>query len=75
MPALTLLMLLSGRTEPLLGWGTLWQWIVMTAGGALATPFIFALMNWCNGSLDYKLRTEVSFRPDREIQHRKILKY
>ena len=74
-PALTLLMLLSGSTEPLLGWGTLLQWLVMTAGGAVATPFIFALMDWCNGSLGYKLRTEVSFRPDREIRHRKILKY
>ena len=68
-PALTLLMLLSGSMEPLLGWGTLWQWLVMTAGGAVATPFIFALMDACNGALGYKLRTEVSFRPDREIRH------
>jgi cell shape-determining protein MreD len=67
-PALTLLMLLSGSQEPLLGWGTLWQWLVMTAGGAVATPFVFALMDACNGALGYKLRTEVSFRPDREIQ-------
>jgi len=73
-PALTLLMLLSGGKEPLLGWGTLWQWIVMTAGGAVATPFIFTLMDACNGALGYKLRTEVSFRSDREIRHGRILK-
>jgi len=73
-PVLTLLMLLSGSTEPLLGWGTLWQWLVMTAGGAIAAPFIFALMEACNGALGYKLRTEVSFRSDREIQHGRILK-
>jgi hypothetical protein len=73
-PALTLLMLLSGSHQPLLGWGTLWQWIVMTAGGAVATPFIFELMNWCNGALGYQTRTETSFRSDREIQRGKNLK-
>ena len=31
-PALTLLMLLNGGRQPLVGWGTLWQWLVMTAG-------------------------------------------
>ena len=67
-PALTILMLLSGSQEPMLGWGSLWQWIVMTAGGAVATPFIFALMDWCNRALGYQVRTENSFRPDREIQ-------
>ena len=72
-PALTLLMLLSGSTEPLLG-GTLWQWLVMTAGGAVATPFVFSLMDACNGALGYKLRTQVSFRDDREVRHRRILK-
>jgi cell shape-determining protein MreD len=70
-PALTLLLLLSAGKEPLLGWGSLWQWLVMTAGGASATPFIFALFNWCNHALGYQLRTESSFRPDREIRRDK----
>ena len=70
-PALTVLLLLSGGNEPLLGWGSLWQWLVMTAGGAAATPFIFALFNWCNHALGYQLRTESSFRPDREIRRDK----
>ena len=73
-PALTLLMLLSGGKEPLLGWGTLWQWLVMTAGGGLATPVIFSLMNRCNRALGYQTRPENNFRPDREIRHGKILK-
>ncbi len=67
-PALTMLMLLSGGQELLLGWGTLWQWLVMTAAGAVATPFMFELMAACRRALGYQPRTEVSFRPDREIQ-------
>jgi len=67
-PVLTVLILLSGGNEPLLGWGSLWQWIVMTAGGAIATPIIFALFEWCSHALGYKPRTETSFRPDREIR-------
>jgi rod shape-determining protein MreD len=67
-PALTLLLLLSGGKELLLGWGTLWQWIVMTAVGAVATPFIFELMAVCHRVLGYQERVEPSFRLDREIQ-------
>jgi len=66
-PALTILLLLTAGKEPLLGWGSLWQWLVMTAGGAVATPIIFALFEWCNHALGYQPRTETSFRPDREI--------
>jgi rod shape-determining protein MreD len=40
-PAITILILLSGGNQPLLGWSSLWQWIVMTAGGAAATPIFF----------------------------------
>jgi len=67
-PALTLLLLLSGGKELLLGWGTLWQWIVMTVVGAVATPFIFELMAACHRALGYQERVEPSFRLDREIQ-------
>lgn len=66
-PLLTVLMLLTGGKSPLLGWGSLWQWFVMTTGGALATPVIFALFNWLNRAFGYQPRTETSFRPDREI--------
>jgi rod shape-determining protein MreD len=67
-PALTLLLLLSGGKELLLGWGTLWQLIVMTAVGAVATPFIFSLMDESNRALGYQERIEPGFRLDREIQ-------
>jgi hypothetical protein len=73
-PALTLLLLLNGGNQPLIGWGSLWQWIVMTAGGAAATPVIFGLFEWCGHALGYRLHTEAGFRPDREIRHGKILK-
>lgn len=66
-PALTVLLLLTGGREPLLGWGSLWQWLVMTAGGALATPIIFYLFEWCHHTLGYQPLQEPSFRPDREI--------
>lgn len=66
-PALTILLLLNGGRQPLVGWGSLWQWLVMTAGGAAATPVIFALTEGCNRALGYQPRTETSFRPDREI--------
>lgn len=67
-PALTLLLLLNSGRQPLIGWGTLWQLTVMTAGGAVATPFLFSLFDWCGQVLGYKQRVETSFRPDREIQ-------
>jgi rod shape-determining protein MreD len=66
-PVLTVLLLLTAGQQPLLGWGSLWQWLVMTVGGAAATPLVFALFAWCNHALGYKPRTETSFRPDREI--------
>jgi rod shape-determining protein MreD len=73
-PAITILILLSGGNQPLLGWSSLWQWIVMTAGGAAATPIFFALFDWCNHAFGYQLQTESSFRPDREIHRDKKAK-
>jgi cell shape-determining protein MreD len=66
-PLLTVLFLLNGGKQPLIGWGSLWQLIVMTLGGALLTPVIFALFVWCDRALGYQPRTETSFRADREI--------
>ncbi len=71
-PALSVLLLLSGGKTPLLGWGSLWQWIVMTAGGAAATPLMFALFDRCHHALGYQPRTETSFRPDREIRRGRL---
>ena len=71
-PALSVLCLLTAGKQPLLGWGTIWQWIVMTASGAAATPLVFALFDWCNRALGYQPRIETSFRPDREIRRGRL---
>lgn len=73
-PVLTVLLLLNGGRQPIIGWGSLWQWLVMIAGGAAATPVIFALFEWFGRVLGYRPNTEMGFRPDREIRHRRILK-
>jgi hypothetical protein len=73
-PGLTVLLLLTGGWNPLLGWGSLWQWLVMTAGGAVATPVVFEFFEWCRRTLGYQPQAEVGFRPDREIRRDKKLK-
>jgi hypothetical protein len=66
-PLIALLLLLTAGKHPLLGWGSLWQWIIMTAGGAAATPIFFSLFDWFDHAFGYQPHTESSFRPDREI--------
>ena len=73
-PALTLLMLLSGGHKPVFGWGTLWQFVVMTLGSALLAPFIFKLLDWAQSAFGYQERSSNQFRLDREIRRGKILK-
>lgn len=67
-PVLTILLLLTCGQQPLLGWGSIWQWLVMIVGGAAVTPILFALFGWCDRALGYQPRTETSFRSDREIR-------
>lgn len=67
-PALTLGLLLTAGRPPLLGWGTLWQWFVMTAGGTLATPLFFSLFDGLQRVLVHRHASPSSFRPDREIR-------
>ncbi|HWI58200.1 MAG TPA: hypothetical protein VNZ22_13300 [Bacillota bacterium] len=67
-PALTLLLLLTMGHTPLFGWGTLWQWIVMSLGGACATPLCFLALDWLESNLVHGRVSETSFRPDREIR-------
>jgi len=67
-PLITLLLLLSTGHRPLLGWGTLWQVLVMGFGGALATPIFFELFGWLHRKLGRVQVSEVSFRLDREIR-------
>ena len=67
-PALSILLLLTGGQEPLFGWGSIWQWLVMMAGGAVATPIVFEFFGWCRRALGYQPRVVTSFRPDRVIR-------
>jgi cell shape-determining protein MreD len=67
-PVLTLLLLLSMGRNPMLGWGTLWQLVVLGVGGAVATPIWFQLFGWLQRTLVHHRAVESSFRPDREIR-------
>jgi cell shape-determining protein MreD len=71
-PVLTLLLLLTIGHPPLLGWGTLWQLVVLSIGGAIATPICFELFGWLQRTLVHHGATEPSFRPDREIRRGRL---
>ncbi len=71
-PLLTLLILLTLGYQPLFGWGTVWQLIVMSVGGALATPVFFIIFEWLHRALAHGHMKETSFRPDREIRRGRI---
>ena len=67
-PLLTVLLLLTLGRSPLIGWGSIWQWLVMSVGGAIATPVLFRLFRLFDRTLAYRRASETSFRPDREIR-------
>jgi len=67
-PLLTLLLLLTLGRAPLLGWGTLWQLLVLSVGGAVATPICFEFFAWLQRTLVHRGAAETSFRADREIR-------
>jgi cell shape-determining protein MreD len=67
-PILTLLLMLTMGRAPLLGWGTIWQLLVLTVGGAIATPISFELFGWLQRTLVHRGAAETSFRSDREIR-------
>jgi len=69
-PLATLFILLNVGTLPLLGWKSIWQWVVMTVGGGLFTPVLFAFFNRVHRAFDYQPAPESSFRPDRQIKRR-----
>ena len=67
-PLLTLFILLCAGETPLLGWATLWQFIVMAAAGALAAPLFFRLFALFDRLLNHPVLPETSFRTDRELK-------
>jgi hypothetical protein len=67
-PVLSLLLLLSMGQEPLLGYWSLWQWVVMAVGGAASTPIWFMVLDRLGRALNYPPQSEPGFRPDRDIK-------
>ncbi len=71
-PVLALLLLLSIGHRPVLGLNTLWQWAVMSLGGALMTPVWFGIFDWLRRTLMHSRVPQTSFRSDREIRRGKL---
>jgi len=67
-PVATLMLLSNTDRQPLIGWFSLWQLIVMSLLGAFITPWWFRFFDWANGLLSYRREGMTSFRPDREIK-------
>lgn len=67
-PLLTVLLLINTNVEPLLGWFSIWQWLVMSAVGGAMTPVWFWFFERLGELLSYRSIGEPSFRPDREIK-------
>jgi rod shape-determining protein MreD len=67
-PAATLLLLLTGGHAPSISWVSVWQWLIMSIGGMMATPALFLLFGRFDRAFTYRSATEMSFRPDREIR-------
>ncbi|MGV3775048.1 MAG: hypothetical protein ACO1QB_19280 [Verrucomicrobiales bacterium] len=66
-PVFSVIMLYGVGQEPLVGWGSLWQLIILTAGGALATPVWFKIFSILDKALRYKEVAETAYRNDRQI--------
>jgi len=67
-PLASLLMVVNLDAHPLVGWFSIWQWIVMMVGGALVTPVWFWVFDRVLAALSYRPLNETSFRADREIK-------
>jgi len=67
-PLGTLFILLNLGSGPVLSWFSLWQWIVLAAGGGVITPLCFELFDRIHRAFDYQPATTSAFRADREIK-------
>lgn len=70
-PVLSAVLLLSMGHEPLIGYWSLWQWVVMAVGGAATAPIWFIVLDRLRHALSYPARSEPGFRPDRDIKRRR----
>jgi rod shape-determining protein MreD len=67
-PLLTLLLMFSMGETPLVGWGTIWQFIVMGLLGGALTPVSFRFFESVRRAFFYAPLTQTSFRSDRQIR-------
>lgn len=67
-PAATLILLLNSSNTPLVGWGSLWQWTIMTLVGGLLTPVWFWLFDWFRRQLSYETLPDPGSQSNRQIK-------
>lgn len=71
-PVLTALLLFSAGQMPLVGWGSIWQWLILALTGGGLTPAMFWLFERFHRAFTFQAVSESSFRPDREIKRGRI---
>lgn len=71
-PLLCWVFLLFVGRQPLVGWSSLWQWLVVTLVGGILTPVWFKVFGRLQVALNHPSMVESSaFRSDRQIQRGK----
>lgn len=68
-PLGALLILVNTDAKPLLGWFSIWQWLVMSVVGAVLTPAWFWVFDLIGRVLNYRPAGEIGFGHEREIKH------
>ena len=71
-PIVTVVMLYTMGRQPLVGWASLWQWLVLALVGGIATPVLFRVLRGLAVSLSHPISTESSHRPDRLIRRGRL---
>jgi hypothetical protein len=67
-PLLSYLVVAGRGGQPMVGWASLWIWVVMAAVGGLMTPVWFKAFRLWEKLFHYPEAPESSFRADREIK-------
>ncbi len=71
-PVMTLISLWGAGEHPLVGWVSLWQWLVMTVVGGFLTPVFFWGFDRLHRAVDYQPAHQTAFRTDREIKRGRL---
>lgn len=71
-PLLSLFLLWGGGARPVVGWGSLWQLLVLALAGGALTPVCCWFFERVNAALAYSRPAETTFRADREIKRGRV---